>query len=125
MNKTVAAVLAAAALLLSMQAVSAECYSDGIRVGTVQKFSRKGLMNKSWEGELVMEGTKIAGDKTGIRGGNVWKFSALDPEVAKVIDSAMMSGHQVALKYCQNNPVNTSFTTQDTPYLITQAVERK
>ena len=108
-------------------AANADCYSEGVRTGTVQKFSMKGFVAKSWEGELVMEGTKLkAGSEGGTRGGNVWAFSVVDANVARVIDSATMSGNPVALRYCQNNPLNPlkGFSAQ-TSYRITQAVERK
>lgn len=120
-------VLLAVALAFSMVS-SMACYSDGIRVGTVQKFSQKGYVNKSLEGELVMEGEKFKGTANGtVRGGNVWAFSVLDPAVAKVIDEAAMSGSSVSLRYCQEAPLMGSITkfSTDTPYRITQAVIRK
>lgn len=98
-----------------------DCYSEGVRVGEVQKFSQKGLINKSWEGELVMDGTKIKGSNGRMTGGNVWKFSVFDKDVAKVIDNAVMSGNNVALRYCQ---VLVQIAQTDTNYRITQAVER-
>lgn len=116
------------AIVITVAALSAraECYSDGVRVGTVQKFSSKGVVNKSWEGELVMEGEKIKGNSAGIRGGNVWAFSVLDAAVAKVIDEATMSGAPVALRYCQASPLDVTVkVSSDTPYRITQAVIRK
>lgn len=117
-------ILIALAVSVAAIAAHAECYSEGVRVGTLQKFSNKGLVNKSWEGELVMEGVKLKSSETGTRGGNVWAFSVLDPAVAKVIDEAVMSGAPIALKYCQAMPLAAIGTT-DTPYRIVQAVIRK
>lgn len=119
-------ILIASVIALSLSA-NAGCYSEGVRVGVVQKFSQKGLVNKSWEGELVMEGEKFkAGSNGGTRGGNVWAFSSDSAEVAKVIDNVVMSGANVALRYCQLSPLDvTRKMSFDTPYLITQAVERK
>jgi hypothetical protein len=114
-----------AAATLATASVHAECYSDGVRVGVVQKLSSKGMVNKSWEGELVMEGEKIKGNSSGIKGGNVWNFSVLDPAVAKVIDESTMSGAPVALRYCQASPLDVTVKmSTDTPYRITQAVIR-
>lgn len=92
------------------------CYSDGVRVGVIQKFSKKGTFNKSWEGELVMDGLrpKNSGAIT-----NVWKFSATDPAVAAQIDDAVMSGKEVAMKYCQ---VRFNVGVTDTDYVITKVV---
>jgi hypothetical protein len=39
-------------------------YSDGYRVGYVRKFSRKGLIWKSWEGELLLGGVVSTGGKS-------------------------------------------------------------
>lgn len=112
-------------LVLSILALSglvnAECYSEGVRIGTVQKFSAKGWVNKSWEGELVMDGTKFSSNANGSRGGNVWKFSVLEPAVASQIDDAVMTGRPVALKYCQ---VVLTLGQTDTQYRITKAVPR-
>lgn len=119
--------LTATILAAFCASASAECYSDGIRVGSLQKFSKKGYVTKSWEGEIVMEGTKIrsTGDG-GVRGGNVWAFSVTDPAVAKVVEEAFMSGAPaVTLKYCQANPLDiTRGLTTSTSYIVTQAVVR-
>jgi hypothetical protein len=105
------------ALCLSMSAQAA-CFSEGVRVGTIQKFSQKGVVKKSWEGELVMEGTKFSAGS----GGNIWKFSVQEQAVATSIDNATMSGKPVALRYCQ---VYMKLGQTDTDYIVTQAVERK
>lgn len=116
-----------AQLLVTTSSLADNCYSEGVRVGVVQKFSKKGFVNKSWEGELVMEGLKMrAGYKTGTSGGNVWRFSVLDAAVAKAIDDAAMTGGEVALKYCEITPIDvTRRLTVQTPYVVTKAVERK
>lgn len=100
---------------------ASKCHSDGIRVGTVQKFSKKGILSKSWEGELVMEGVKYRGNAQSTVGGNVWAFSTLDPVVANVISDATMTGQSVALRYCE---VYISIGQTDTNYHVTKAVIR-
>ena len=97
----------------------AECYSEGVRVGVIQKFSKKGAFNKSWEGQLVMDGVSSKSSPNGTRTTNVWKFSATDSAVASQIEDAVMSGKEVALKYCQ---VRFNMGTTDTDYLITKVV---
>lgn len=129
MNKTSFRYILLASVMMvavSTQAQAQSCYSEGIRIGNIQKFSQKGMMSKSWEGELVMEGTKISGSSAGVRGGNVWAFSVLDSEVAKVLDEVAMTGGAVALKYCQASPLDLikGFST-NTPYRIVKAVPRK
>lgn len=64
--------LLAAILLTASAFAQADCYSEGVRVGTIQKFSVKGFINKSWEGELVMEGAKLSSQGNSVRGGNIY-----------------------------------------------------
>lgn len=111
-------ILALALLAFASPAIA--CYSEGVRVGTIQKFSKKGMMMKSWEGELVMQGTQIRGSNGSVRGGDVWKFSVTNTAVAATIDDATTTGGIVALKYCQEM---VSVGT-DTTYIITKAVSR-
>lgn len=116
---TMIATIIAGAFLVTSSPLRAECFSEGVRVGSLQKFSQKGIINKSWEGELVLEGFKLP--TNGMRGGNVWKFSVLDANIAKAIDNAMMNGNPVALRYCQTL---LPLMQTDTGYRITQVVER-
>ena len=103
----------------------AECYSEGVRIGDLQKFSQKGMFTKSWEGEIVLEGFKIRGNQTSQTGGNVWAFSVLNPDVAKQINDAVMNGAKVVLKYCQVNPLDlTRGLTVSSPYIVTQVKVR-
>jgi hypothetical protein len=61
-------------------------YSDGHRDGYVQKMSKKGVVWKTWEGELAMPG--FAGSKKQGQpdGGNVWAFSVENDDVAAELD---------------------------------------
>lgn len=76
-------------------------YSDGERSGTVWKFSRKGLIAKSWEGELNMGGFHMSGGKDATLVPNVFEFSVVDDAAAKKVDVAQRSGKRVTLKYRQ------------------------
>ncbi|HMV55388.1 MAG TPA: hypothetical protein PLX20_15965 [Rhodocyclaceae bacterium] len=74
-------------------------YSQGERAGYVQKFSRKGWICKTWEGELAMvtmPGTLA--DK--------FEFSVRDDVVAAKINETM--GRRVSLAYDQHIGVPTS-----------------
>lgn len=103
-----AAVLAQAA---PSNAPGAGDYSEGYRMGLMSKFSVKGLINKSGEGELLLgQDSSIAyrgsGDsRTQI---NPWKFSA-DP--AKAGAAEAHAGEYVVIKYHQStfrNPLTRS-----------------
>jgi len=86
--------------------------SDGTRVGTITKFSQKGMMVKSWEGEMVLGGVRGA-----VQGGtvaNTWQFTVLKSDLAPKVEALI--GKEVKVKYHQvliHNPV-----TRDTSYEI-------
>lgn len=92
-------------------------YSDGQREGTLQKLTNKGMIWRTWEGELAVEGMKISGNKDGMSGGNVFSFTVDDPAVVEAMRSAV--GHKVRLHYREaltHVPWNG-----DTSYRITRA----
>jgi hypothetical protein len=65
-------------------------YSEGERAGYLQKFSRKGWICKTYEGELAL--TTIPGTAPVI-----WDFSVWDEKVAKQMSSLL--GKKVILHY--------------------------
>jgi hypothetical protein len=68
-------------------------YSDGERAGYVQKFSRKGWVCKTWEGELAM--VALPGTLP-----EIFRFTVRDDAVAAQINALM--GRRVALAYDQH-----------------------
>lgn len=118
MKKIIIAALLFASMSLSA-VVNAGCYSSGVRKGVIQKFSQKGFVNKSWEGELVQEGIGTQGQGSTRTLTNVWKFSVTDANVAAKVDQAVFdTGGNVVVKYCQSlirNPLtqNTSYEVVD------------
>ena len=68
-------------------------YSDGERAGYVQKFSRKGWICKTWEGELAM--VAIPGSLP-----EIFHFTVRDEAVAEQINAQM--GKRVSLTYDQH-----------------------
>src|ERR1035437_6605731 len=88
--------------------------SDGIRVGIISKFSNKGLMVKSHEGELVLGGQ--VGTSHGGSVANIWEFTCLNPEIVPVLESAMNSNLVVSIKYHQTALYNPF--RRDTTYLV-------
>ena len=73
-------------------------YSNGSRAGFLQKFSKRGWVCKTWEGELV----------TGSMLGNQEKFSfsVRDEDLAKMVSSNI--GKRVEIEYDQHVGVPTS-----------------
>lgn len=73
-------------------------YSDGYRVGTLIKFSRKGYVFKTYEGEINQGGITqtIPG---GAMVNQIWAFSVKDAETAKRLEK--LEGTIVRLHYKQ------------------------
>ena len=68
-------------------------YSDGERAGVLQKFSRKGWICKTHEGELAQ--FVVAGVSP-----QIWQFSVRDSAVAAQLDKAV--GERVQLHYTEH-----------------------
>jgi hypothetical protein len=84
-------------------------YAEGERAGFVQKFSKKGWLCKTWEGELAM---------VAMPGTNPEKFffSVRDDQVAQHINSSM--GRRVALSYQQHVGVPTTCFGETQYYVV-------
>jgi hypothetical protein len=74
-------------------------YSTGERAGYVQKFSKKGWICKTWEGELAM--VSIPGTMS-----EKFYFTVRDDSIAARINQTM--GRRVALTYKQHKGIPTS-----------------
>lgn len=85
-------------------------YSEGERVGWVQKFSRKGWLCKTWEGELAM--SNVPGSMP-----ERFQFSVRSDSVARLINDA--AGKRVALHYEEHKGVPGSCFAE-TPYFVTK-----
>lgn len=66
-------------------------YSEGVRSGELIKFSRKGIIFKSYEGELSQ----------GISGAQIFSFSVLDSDQKVIADLKAFEGHYVKLTYIE------------------------
>jgi hypothetical protein len=74
-------------------------YSDGNRAGVLQKFSKRGWLCKTWEGELAMY----------VVGGvapQIWEFSVRDDRIAQELETAV--GQQVRLHYAEHRGLPTN-----------------
>jgi len=83
-------------------------YSTGERAGYIQKFSRKGWICKTWEGELAM--VAVPGSMP-----EMFFFSVRDDAVAERINQAM--GKRIVLYYEQHVGVPTR-CFGDTGYFV-------
>jgi hypothetical protein len=83
-------------------------YSKGERAGYVQKFSKKGWICKTWEGELAI--VSIPGTMS-----EKFYFTVRDDSIAARVNQTM--GKRVALSYNQHMGIPTS-CFGDTQYFV-------
>ncbi len=72
-------------------------YSEGNRAGTLQKFSKKGSMFKTYEGELIMNSLTSTGNAT--ISSEKFYFSVKDEAVAKKMFE--LEGKHITVQYEQ------------------------
>ena len=88
-------------------------YSEGSRAGFVQKFSKRGWVCKTWEGELAM--VNIPGSMQ-----QTFHFTVRDEAVVAKIDALM--GRRVSMTYEQHTGLPTS-CFGETEYFVVDVVE--
>ena len=91
--------------------VSLVPYSEGTRSGELIKFSRKGVIVKTWEGEISQ----------GISGAQIFQFSVLDNQEEVIEKLQQNEGNYVKLTYVER--YTTFFFWGDTSYFITEVEE--
>jgi len=74
-------------------------YSDGYRAGILQKFSHRGWICKTYEGEIAQ--AVVAGVSP-----LIWNFTVRDARVAQQLDSLL--GRRVSLHYKEHRGVPTT-----------------
>ncbi|MGY0392751.1 6-phosphogluconate dehydrogenase [Bizionia sp. KMM 8389] len=88
-------------------------YSTGIRAGELVKFSSKGMLIKTWEGEISQ----------GVSEGQLFRFSVEDGEKQVIQDLTDLQGKYVKLHYFER--YKPLFWLGDTKYFITKVIEDK
>jgi hypothetical protein len=81
-------------------------YSEGVRTGELIKISRKGVLAKTWEGEISQ----------GISGAQIFAFSVLDKDQEVIEKLKEYQGEYVRLTYIERYA--TFFWLGDTRYFI-------
>jgi hypothetical protein len=84
-------------------------YSQGSRAGYVQKFSKKGWVCKTWEGELSM--VNIPGQAQ-----ERWFFTVRNDSIARLLTGSM--GNRVSLDYDEHRGIPTK-CFGETSYFVT------
>lgn len=90
-------------------------YSDGYRAGLLQKFSRKGNIFKTYEGEMIL--SSVQSNKNVALASEKFVFSVADKAVAMQLDS--LQGKNVVVHYTEKN--NTLPWRGETVYIVSSA----
>jgi len=83
-------------------------YSKGTRTGELIKFSNKGVIYKTWEGEISQ----------GISGAQIFSFSVLDQEQEVIDNLNIYQGRYIKVEYIER--YSTFSFWGDTKYFITK-----
>ncbi|QTD38305.1 6-phosphogluconate dehydrogenase [Polaribacter batillariae] len=86
-------------------------FSEGVRSGELIKISKKGVLVKTWEGEISQ----------GISGAQIFAFSVEDKHQKVIEDLQKYQGRYVKLSYIERYA--TFFWLGDTKYFITKVEE--
>ncbi len=87
-------------------------YSEGHRAGLLQKFSYRGVIFKTYEGELIM--SSVQSNKNVTLASEKFYFSVADEKVAKQLEQ--FEGYFLTLHYREKN--GSLWWRGDTKYLV-------
>ncbi len=87
-------------------------YSDGSRYGLLQKFSRRGNLFKTYEGEMIL--SSVSGNQNVPIASEKFYFSVTDKGVAQKLNA--LQGRHVTVHYKQKN--NPAFWRGDSDYIV-------
>lgn len=88
-------------------------FSEGVRSGELIKISHKGVLVKTWEGEISQ----------GISGAQIFSFSVLDKDQEVIEKLKEYQGQYVKVNYMERYA--TFFWLGDTKYFITEVQAEK
>lgn len=86
-------------------------YSEGFRAGELVKFSHKGVVIKTWEGQISQ----------GVSEAQIFYFSVEDQEKEVIKQLQDLQGKKVKLTYKER--YSTLFWLGDTKYFVTDVVQ--
>jgi len=90
-------------------------FSDGYRAGLLQKFSRKGNIFKTFEGEMIL--SSVQSNNNVALASEKFIFSVSDKNVALQLDS--LQGKNIVVHYTEKN--NTLPWRGETKYIVSSA----
>jgi hypothetical protein len=92
-------------------------YSDGNRAGKLMKFSHKGYIFKTYEGELNLGGINTT--TGGVMINNIWTFSVVDKDVADSLFK--LEGREISIHYKEK--ISTLPWRGDSKYIVDKIVD--
>jgi hypothetical protein len=87
-------------------------YSEGYRAGLLQKFSSKGMLFKTYEGEMILSSVSSTSDVA--LASEKFLFTLINKSLIRQFDT--LQGEHVIVHYRQKN--GTIFWRGDSPYLV-------
>jgi len=99
--------------LITILVIALSYFAEGVRTGELVKFSRKGVLFKTWEGEI----------SHGVSEAQRFEFSVEDSEEQVIKDLKELQGRAVKLHYFERYA--NFFWLGDTKYFITKVEEDK
>ena len=96
---------------------TAYTYSDGNRAGRLIKFSHKGYIFKTYEGELNLGGINTTNG--GVLVNNMWQFSVADKSVADSL--SRLEGKDITVHYREK--MHAFMWRGDSKYIVDRVME--
>jgi hypothetical protein len=94
-------------------------YSEGYRAGLLQKFSHKGAIFKTYEGEIIL--SSVSSNRDVALASEKFLFSVTNKSIIRQFDT--LQGLPVIVHYRQKNA--TAFWRGDSPYLVDSVKVRR
>lgn len=107
----ITALVAVGIVIIYFLVVYNATYSQGFRAGELIKISHKGMVFKTWEGELSQ----------GISGAQIFQFSILDSDQQVIDQMKVLEGNYVKVTYVER--YSTFPWWGDTKYFITSVTK--
>ena len=87
-------------------------YSEGYRAGLLQKFSHKGVLVKTYEGEMVL--SSVSSTRDVALASEKFLFTVVNKNLIREFDT--LQGENIIIHYRQKK--NSIFWRGDSPYLV-------
>ena len=94
-------------------------YSEGYRAGLLQKFSSKGTLFKTYEGEMIL--SSVSSNRDVALASEKFLFTLANKSLVRQFDT--LQGENVIVHYKQKNA--TLFWRGDSPYLVDSVKVRR